>query len=303
LTSEQLGFALRSTVFTPQETLEAAALLDRDERVSRIFVPEGRTSYESLEVASSILGRTKRISAGNGVIRLLEHDPALLIRRIQTIQAYSKNRFFLGVGTGSPGPQPGKTVHSMLERVSELKQGFESFPSGVEPPKIFVATLKRTIAKRSAGKVEGLLLNFCSPQHVSSLIESLDPSERSNLELAIYLKIFYSSKNDGSAQKLMLQEFLNYDSAPQYHAMFSQDGIARTIQALREQEDWKHGKMEIPKELIRISLANPSGGQLSEYVQSFRRSGISLPVVYPYFPDEEKPEFKIKAVKEILDSV
>ena len=283
--------------------MEAAALLDRDERVPKIFFPEGRTSYESLEITSSVLGRTKRISAGNGVIRLLEHDPVLLLRRIQTIQAYSKNRFFLGVGTGSPGRQPGKTIHSMLERVGELKQGFESFPAGVAPPEIFVATLKQSIAAKSAGKVDGLLLNFCSPQHATKLIGSLNPSETRNLELAIYLKIFYSSKKDGSAQRLLLQEFLNYDSTPQYHAMFSEDRTALTIQTLREREDWKHGQIEVPRELMRVSLANPDGAQLSEYVQSFRKSGISLPVVYPYFPDEEKSEFKIETVKDILSSV
>lgn len=303
MASEQLAFALRSTVFTPAETLEAVTILDRDDRVSRIFVPEGRTSYESLEITSSILGRTKRISAGNGVIRLLEHDPALLCRRIQTIQAYSKNRFFLGVGTGSPGPQPGKTVQAMLERISEIKQGFESFPQGVESPDIFVATLKRTIAARSAGKVEGLLLNFCSPQHAANLIESLDPFDKKHLELAIYLKIFYSSNDDGSAQRLMLNEFLNYDSIPQYHTMFTQDGTAGTIQALRTREDWKHGKTEMPKALVKVSLANPNRAELSAYIASFRQSGISLPVMYPYFPDEEKSEFKIETVKQILDSI
>jgi len=283
--------------------MDATALLDQDKRVSRIFVPEGRTSYESVEIASSILGRTKRVSAGNGVIRLLEHDPALLTRRVQTIQAYSENRFFLGVGTGSPGPQPGKTVHSMLERIDELKQGFESFPQGVEAPDIFVATLKGTIAARSASKADGLLLNFCSPQHAANLIDSLDASERSNLELAAYLKIFYSSKKDGTAQRLMLQEFLNYDSTPQYHAMFIQDGTAKEIQELREREDWKYGKTEMPKELLKVSLANPDKDQLSTYVQSFRKAGITLPVLYPYFPDEERPEFKVNTVKQILDSI
>ncbi|HET7404925.1 MAG TPA: LLM class flavin-dependent oxidoreductase [Candidatus Bathyarchaeia archaeon] len=303
MTSEKLAFALRPTVFTPKETLDAVTILDGDDRVSRIFVPEGRTSYESLEITSSILGRTKRISAGNGVIRLLEHDPALLSRRIQTIQAYSKNRFFLGVGTGSPGPQPGKTVQAMLERINKIKQGFESFPQGVEPPDIFVATLKRTIAARSAGKVDGLLLNFCSPQHAANLIESLDSSDKTDLELAIYLKIFYSSKDDGSAQRLMSKEFLNYDSIPQYHAMFAQDGTARAIRALREREDWKHGNMEVPRELLKVSLANPNPAELSAYIASFRKSGITLPVLYPYFPDEEKSEFKIETVKQILDSI
>ena len=190
----------------------------------------------------------------------------------------------------------------MLERIGELKQGFESFPPGVEPPEVFVATLKQTIAARSASKVDGLLLNFCSAQHAANMTESIGISQKERPELAIYLKIFYSSKNHESAQRLMLQEFLNYDSIPQYHTMFTQDGTAKAIQSLREREDWKHGKIEMPHDLLRVSLANPDRDQFSEYVQSFRRSGISLPVVYPYFPDGEKSEYKIMTVKQILDS-
>ncbi len=97
--------------------------------VSSIFVPDMRIGYESLEIASSILTLTNRVGAGSGVIRLLEHDPLLLTRRVQTLQALSSNRLIIGVGTGSPGPQPGKTVTAMLERLDELKKGFHGFRS------------------------------------------------------------------------------------------------------------------------------------------------------------------------------
>lgn len=283
--------------------MAAANLLDRDKNVSRIFIPEGRTGYESVEVTSSILGRTERVSVGNGVIRLLEHDPALLARRIQTIQAYSKNRFFLGVGTGTPGPQPGKTVEGMFQRIDALKHEFQSFPPGVEPPKIFVATLKQGIAKRSVGRADGLLMNFCSPDYAANLIRSLGRRSVESSELACYLKIFYSSRSEEQAQRLMLQEFLNYDLIPQYHEMFSLDGIANAIYSLKNHTDWKTGKVRVPAELLKVSLANPEPEQLSEYVESFRKSGITLPVLYPYFPNGEESAFKVETVKDILKSV
>jgi alkanesulfonate monooxygenase SsuD/methylene tetrahydromethanopterin reductase-like flavin-dependent oxidoreductase (luciferase family) len=234
---------------------------------------------------------------------LLEHDPILLTRRVQTLQALSSNRFILGVGTGSPGPQPGKSVSVMLQRLGELKKGFQGFPQGVKPPETYIATLKLQIAKRAAGNANGLLLNFCSPQHASSLIEAVKEERNANIDFACYLKIFYSSENDDAARRLMLQEFLNYDSAPQYHEMFAQDGTANAISLLRSNEEWKNGHVEMPEELLKVSLANPRSDEPAEYVKSFRQSGVTLPVIYPYFPSGEASKFKVETVNAILKSL
>jgi alkanesulfonate monooxygenase SsuD/methylene tetrahydromethanopterin reductase-like flavin-dependent oxidoreductase (luciferase family) len=303
LSSENIGFALRPGVFSPREIRETAIALEKSGRVSSIFVPDMRIGYESLEITSSILTITNRVGAGSGVIRLLEHDPLLLTRRVQTLQALSSNRLILGVGTGPPGPQPGKTVTAMLERLEELKKGFRGFPQGVNPPEVYVAALKLGIAKRAASRAHGLLLNFCSPEHAAKISEGVTAKRRERIDFACYLKIFYSSLGDESAQRLMLQEFLNYDSAPQYHEMFVQDGTAKVISSLKETEGWKNGPVDVPNELLRVSLANPRNDELLRHMKSFRQAGVTLPVVYPYFPKGEDPRFKLETVKQILKSV
>lgn len=303
MSSEKIGFALRPGVFSPQEIKETAVALDLIEEVSSIFVPDGRSGYESLETVSSILALTKRVRAGSGVIRLLEHDPMLLTRRVQTLQALSSNRFILGVGTGSPGPQPGESIRAMLERLDELKKGFQVFPQGVEPPETYVAALKLGIAKRAASKAYSLLLNFCSPRHASGLVEAVKAQGETGLEFACYLKVFFSSQNDEAAQRLMVQEFLNYDSAPQYHRMFVQDRTAEAISSFNESDEWKSGPLDLPKDLLRVSLANPHGDELLRYVKSFRQAGVTLPVIYPYFPSGESTTFKLETMKTILKSI
>jgi len=300
---ERIGFALRPGVFSPQEIREIAVTLEQGERVSRIFVPDMRNGYESLEIASSILALTNRVHSGSGVIRLLEHDPQLLTRRVQTLQALSSNRLMLGVGTGSPGPQPGRTVGAILQRLEELKKAFGGFPQGVRPPEIYVAALKLGIAKRAASMADGLLLNFCSPQHASKLVEAARVERSERIDFACYLKIFYSSQSDESAQRLMLQEFLNYDSAPQYHEMFVQDGTANASSSLKENEGWKSGPVDVPKELLRASLANPQRDELVQYVKSFKQAGVTLPSVYPYFSNDEDPRFKTETVNRIVKSL
>ncbi len=303
MSSEKIAFALRPGVFSPKEIGEISTVLDKNSKVTRIFIPDIRSGFESLEVVSSILAVTTRVRAGSGVIRLLEHDPALLTRRVQTLQAFSSNRFFLGVGTGPPGPEPSKSVIAMLERLDQLKKGFRALPGGVEPPETYVATLKIGIAKRAVGKTDGLLLNFCSPQHASSLLEPLKRQKARDTEFACYHKIFYSSQSGEMAQRLLVQEFLNYDSTPQYHDMFLQDGTADAISTFRKNDEWKTSHIELPRELLRVCLSNPNSGELHGYVQSFRQARVTLPVLYPYFPTNEKSEFKLQTVNRIIDSL
>jgi len=303
LSSEKIAFALRPGVFSPKEIGEISTVLDKNSKVTRIFIPDIRSGFESLEVVSSILAVTTRVRAGSGVIRLLEHDPALLTRRVQTLQAFSSNRFFLGVGTGSPGPKTGKSLAAMLQRLGELKKDFREFPEEVESPETYVATLRLGIARRAIGKTDGLLLNFCSPHHATSLIEGVKPQMVSPIDFACYLKIFYSSQSDETARRLLVWEFLNYDSIPQYHEMFLQDGTAKAFSEFKQCDHWKSGSVEVPKELLGVSLANPRSEELHQFVQSFRKAGVSLPVIYPYFPADEKSEFRFETVKRILNVV
>ena len=298
--SEKLAIALRFGIFSPQEIRFAAKVADNRENLAAIFLPDGRSGYEAIEMASWILAETRRVYAGSGVIRLPEHDPLLLARRVQTIQGFDSNRLILGVGTGTPGPDPRRSVRETLQKLDELNKIFQSFPQGVEPPEIYIATLKTGIAKRAARLADGLLMNFCSPKHTSNIIKAAKPQTISAIEFACYLKIFYSSKNSEMAYRLMIQEFLNYDSIPQYHQMFTQDGTAEAIAMFRQRDDWKRGPVDVPKVLLTVSLANPRDDELDQYVRSFRDAGVTLPVLYPYFPDHEKPEFKLSTLENLM---
>src|SRR5207247_879165 len=179
LSSEKIAFALRPGIFSPKEIGEISTVLDKNSKVTRIFIPDIRSGFESLDVVSSILAVTTRVHAGSGVIRLLEHYPALLTRRVQILQSFSCHRFFLEMATG--------------------------------------------------------------------LIAAVKAQMVSPIEFACYLKIFYSSQSDENALRLLLQEFLNYDSMPQYHEMFLQDGTAKAISEIKQSDHWNSGSVEVPK--------------------------------------------------------
>jgi hypothetical protein len=298
-----IGFAFRYNVFSPSEVREAVGIIDQDGGVCPVFIPDGRSGYESIEVVSSILSRTKHVRSGSGVIRLLEHDPNQLARRLQTIQAYSSNRCLLGVGTGSPGSNPSQVLDSFLGRLEDLMRSFRQFPTGIDPPECWVAALRMGIGRRVMNSANGLLLNFCTPHHISRLIKGLGTDRPKGLQVGCYLKLFYSSKGNDNAKRLMIQEFLNYDSIPQYHQMFQLDGTADALVHFKRSSDWHNNEPVIPDELFKVSLANPTLSELREYVETFREAGLDLPVIYPYFPEDEVQAFKLETVKRTLDLV
>ena len=253
MSGREKGLALRYGVFSPADVIKTVKLVDRLPDASRIFIPDGRAVYESLQTVSAILATTHRVRAGSGVIRLLEHDPSLLARRLQTIQAFSSNRCFLGVGTGPPGSQPANTIQSLIQRLDEVRNAFDKSAPNIETPEVWIAALRQGIASRVMSKADGLILNFCTPEHASRVTSTLGRGS-GEPRVACYLKLFYASKSNDAAKRLLVQEYLNYDSIPHYHEMFLQDHTAEAIAHFRHSNEWKSQAFELPDQLLKVSL-------------------------------------------------
>jgi len=188
----------------------------------------------------------------------------------------------------------------MLDRLQSTLESFGKNTLGlkeVQTPETFIATLRKGIAKAVAGRSDGILLNFCSPEHVKEIINSLGDARR-GLIVACYLKIFYSRKKE-TADKMLVEEFASYDQNPSYHKMFELAGVADEI--TRTKLALERGENVRPAEkLLRISLANPTKRELKAYVSSFRESGVDLPCLYPYFESREDEAFKLNQVQEMI---
>ena len=303
--NQGLALALRSTLYGPEEILAFAKLTDESEQVSTIFFPDIWAGLDSIELSAAALAVTKRVQAGSGVLRPLEHDINALVRRIGTVQYLSKDRFVLGVGTGKPVVNPRETITRMLRMIDEVKKAIPAESQGrtVSPPEVFVAALRLGIAKRAIRHANGLILNFCSAEYASNLVKNLRLAIGSGVidsrTLVCYIKIFFS-KNEDMAKRLLIEEFANYDANPQYHDMFVHDGVADDIRSASRNLSSKRS-LEIPDSLYKISLANPSVEQLQKLVNKFRTAGINLPCVYPYFSPHDETSFKTDVMKQILE--
>ena len=219
----------------------------------------------------------------------------LFIWHVVSLSKSSGNRFILGVGTGSPGADPGQKIDLMLQRLQDLRKGF-SADSTTTFPQIFIAALKKGIARRVAGRSEGILLNFCTPEYAGRLIQDYKQSFSGKTEFGCYLKIF-CSKTDAVARKLLVKEFENYATLEQYRKMFERDGV---LSAIRSASEYLQKNGSAPPALLRISLANPSESEMKEHLARFRDAGVSLPCIYPYFSQDDGFEFRMETVRSIV---
>ena len=299
--NDLFAIALRSTVFDPRTIVELAKRLDNVRSLSHLFVPEGsQGGFTSLDICSGSLAVSRRLRIGSGVIRILEHDPGLLARRLSTIQKLTDNRFVLGIGTGRAGADPKLTIRSMLDRLRLTRDSFVRCAKdspGVRMPETFIATLRKGIARAVAGHSDGILLNFCPPEHAKGVISSLGAS-RGRLIVSCYLKIFYS-RNERTANKMLIEEFAHYNENPSYHALFKSVGVAHELE--QANQALSSNKIIRPSEnLMRISLANPTDAELAAYVTRFREAGVDLPCLYPYFEPGEDEAFKMSKVEDMM---
>jgi Coenzyme F420-dependent N5,N10-methylene tetrahydromethanopterin reductase and related flavin-dependent oxidoreductases len=276
------GLALRSEVFEPSLIWKIAPKLD-EQSFASVWFPDV-AGFDSLELVALTLGATSRITAATGVLRFHEHDPAHMARRVITLNSASSGRLILGVGTGAMhGGEAVKGVRSWVESLRKL--------AGAET-KVFVAALRKSMFTAASLYADGALLNFCSPQHVLHLRENLRQARKGFLT-ACYIKLFYSRK-EFAARRMFFDEFLKYDSYPHYHKLFEELGAAESIQRIKSSEN---PSRDLEEPLLSIARYNPDKEEVRELVDEFRRSGVELPIVYPYV--EGDADYKLEVIKEL----
>lgn len=249
---------------------------------------------DSIELSAASLAVSKGLHVGSGVFRPLEHDLNQLTRRLVTLQLLSENRYVLGIGTGQPGQNPASKINDLLKRLEEIRNAFSE--KSMSFPETFVATLRPGIARKVARKTDGILLNFCPPEFARGVVEAVERVFSGNIEKACYMKCFFSQSEE-TATRLAIEEFVKYDMLGHYHEMFEKSGLSQEIQTASR--SLQGTNLYYPEKLSRTCPVNPDLDELRRYVSDFRRAGITLPCLYPYFAPHENFEFKYQTAGSI----
>lgn len=298
MSTERTAFAFHPTAITPTDILEFGKVLDQSE-ISHIFLNESSVGFDPMEISAGVLAVSSRILAGTGIIRIHEHDEKVLLKRLKTLQAMSCDRFVLGIGTGLPGSDPMLAIERMLHSLGSLRRDWQD--SGFKFPLTFIATLRKGIAKKVAGKSDGIFLNLCSPEYAGKLVTDFRKLYRGDCDVACLIKVVFSSGSDEAASKLLAEEFVKHFAHEHYRKMFADDGVFEDIKKAKLSMD--NGKVDLPSSLLRIGLVNPSSSELRSFLRKFRNAGVTLPCIYPYFPKQETFDFRLSCIKSLTSVV
>lgn len=282
----KVGFALRSTVFSPSIITKVIPILEGSRADSAWFPNVGR-AFDTLDVCGMSLGKSSRLRIGTGVIRSADYDYALLLARLHTLSEMSGGRFVLGVGTGAG---TGRAAIDALILLATRLRG--DYPEQQKPP-IFFAALKKRALRAAYHNADGAILNFCSPEYVRKILP--EGFGRKGFSLACYIKLFFAEK-DETARSMLVDEMKAYNQIPQYHAMFEEIGSADSIGRLDQEK-----AQGIPDDLLKISSANPSGDEVGRILVRFSRAGVDLPIIYPYVSGDDG--YKVEVVRRLTAAI
>ena len=207
----EAGIAIRSTVFPPHLILSIVP--EFDSSFSAVWFPSVGARFDALDMCGLALGASRRLNAGTGVIRLHEQDLGQLASRGDTLSQGSQDRFILGVGTG---PLVGRAaVDQLVDLTRRLRA---SYPKTPRMP-VYFAALGPRMVRAAFENADGVLLNFCSPGYASSVISRVAGRKKDGFRIACYVKLFFA-EDENESRRMLADEFVNYDSLPQYHKMF-----------------------------------------------------------------------------------
>ncbi len=284
----EAGIAIRSTVFPPHLILSIVP--EFDSSFSAVWFPSVGARFDALDMCGLALGASRRLNAGTGVIRLHEQDLGQLASRGDTLSQGSQDRFILGVGTG---PLVGRAaVDQLVDLTRRLRA---SYPKTPRMP-VYFAALGPRMVRAAFENADGVLLNFCSPGYASSVISRVAGRKKDGFRIACYVKLFFA-EDENESRRMLADEFVNYDSLPQYHKMFEAMRISSSLEAFRNRREVSDP--DTWGEVSEISLSNPTQGQVRELLERFREAGVDSPVAYPYVSGTD--DYKLSVVKRLRD--
>jgi alkanesulfonate monooxygenase SsuD/methylene tetrahydromethanopterin reductase-like flavin-dependent oxidoreductase (luciferase family) len=302
----QPGFALRD----PLPWADLVGIVAQAEALGygAVFLPEiaGRDAVATL---SALAGETRHLLLGTGVLPMGSRTPMLTAMGAATVHERSQGRFVLGIGAGP-------ATAGALDRLRELVQALRRLLAGetVEldgrrlwlslqlrsPVPIWISALGPK-AVRLAGEVaDGVLLNWCTPERVSSAREQLaegaaasgrDPS---GVTVAVYVRACFDDENEAAALEALRTATGEYASFPAYARQFAALGFGPEVEAAAKAHAAGRPQ-EVPEDLVRAICLTGDLEVARARLREFGDAGADLPILYPVMAAGAEPARSILA--------
>jgi alkanesulfonate monooxygenase SsuD/methylene tetrahydromethanopterin reductase-like flavin-dependent oxidoreductase (luciferase family) len=285
-----------------------------------VFVPEIQ-AREAFSTLTGFAAETSAIRLGTGVVTLQSRTPTLTAMAAATLHDVSGGRCVVGIGSGTgkgaaglrtpadggmPGPVALVEEYARVVREALAGGGVESAPFGVSgfrlglafggppPPPVWLAALGDRMVSLAGRLVDGVLLNWCTPERVAAARRTLtEAAERagrdpSSVTVAVYARGVLDV--DGDAALAGLREMTGmYASFPAYARQFAAMGFAEEAPAAAAAH--RSGRPdEVPEALVRALTVTGGRAEALERFDALHAAGADLVLWYPVAAGENPIE-------------
>jgi 5,10-methylenetetrahydromethanopterin reductase len=239
-----------SLSFSPLRDAPPAELLSWSRDAERagfdgVFIPE--SFNDSLAYAQAVAAVTKRVTVGTAITNVYLRHPSLLAQQAAAVQAFSGERFVLGLGVGhgpvnrSLGIEMGRPIDKIRDIVAFLRQAWVKGPHQPRvptPPKIFAAALAPGMVRLVGEVADGVIFNlFPVGRYDKALGWLREGAERGGRTAATLEVCHFTTCYLGDDREACLHEarrmLARYANLPFYGNMLADCGFADEVESIR----------------------------------------------------------------------
>lgn len=270
---------------------------------------------DSFVVLAAYADSTKTIALGNGVVPIYPRHPVAMAQEALTLAELSGGRFRLGVGVSHRatmesglGLDMAKPLEVMREYVAVLRGALAgrvehggpryrvSWTSALRklpgPPPIFLAALLAPMLELAGEVADGVILWLCAPDYIRRLALPAIAKGRQRVgkplegfEIVAAVPVGMSDDVKGVAAQLK-EELTRYLALPFYRAMLQASGFGEELARFDRDRKGVSPGQAVPDRLAAALGGIGDRATVSDYVNSYRQAGVTLPAVRPIgFPD------------------
>jgi 5,10-methylenetetrahydromethanopterin reductase len=244
-----------------------------------VFLPE-TGARDTLATLMGIAGETEELLLGTGVIPMPARTARLAAMAAATVQERTGGRHILGVGTGRAAPGALERLRAYVEEIRELVGGSAPDAAALRlplpaPVPIWIAALGPRAVRLAGGIADGVILNWCTPDRVAEARDAIRTAagEAGRDPDAVTVAVYVRASFSGRADEALLAAASEYGSYPAYARQFEAMGVESS-----------------PEAIVDAVCLQGDPDRARERLESYRRAGADLPVVYPVLAPGEGRE-------------
>lgn len=312
MTDRRLGLTLPVPGLPIADTTVPLARLAEDSGFTDIWSAEV-DGTDGLSTLAAIAVTTERLRLGTAILPVFSRPPALYAMSAANLQALSKGRFVLGLGTstsivigkwmGVPFKKPltrtRETVAILREALAGKKvtfegetvsvQGFRLTADTTTPVPIYIAALGPKMLRLAGEIADGVILYLFTPNGVREAVAQVHDGARAAgrdpNEIDVVIRIPVALDEDEQFLSFMMRRMTAaYVMVDVYNASVSRQGFAEEAKLLSER--WRGGDRDgaaqaVTDEMLEEFYVFGDAGTCHKKLERFREAGAKTPVIMP----------------------